>query len=107
MENTKNSFWQMVWDNNSNQIVVLNSDDTESCESYWIPINEAMECEGFTVTLRDENFDIDFVIRDFFLQSIDEDYEFNCRMISTCYWPDSCTPIKTSFDLQTGISTSL
>lgn len=99
LEHTKNSFWQMVWDNNSNQIVALNSDDTENCEAYWLPINEAMECDSFTVTLRDENFDIDFVVRDFFLQSIDEDYEFNCRMISTCYWPESCTPIKTSFDL--------
>lgn len=99
MEHTKSSFWQMVWDNNSNQIVVLNSDDTESCESYWLPLNEAMECDSFTVTLRDENFDIDFVVRDFFLQSIDEDYEFTCRMVSTCYWPESCEPIKTSFDL--------
>lgn len=89
----------MVWDNNSNQIVVLNSDDTESCEVYWMPLGETMKCDSFTVVLREENFDMDFVLRDFLLQSIDEDYEFNCKMISACYWPDSCAPIKTTFDL--------
>ena len=89
----------MVWDNNSNQIVVLNADDTENCDVYWLPLGETMKCDSFTVVLREENFDMDFVLRDFLLQSIDEDYEFNCRMISACYWPDSCTPIKSSFDL--------
>jgi hypothetical protein len=89
----------MVWDNNSNQIVVLNSDETETCEPYWLPLGETMKCDSFTVMLREENFDMDFVLRDFLLQSIDEDYEFNCRMITACYWPDSCTPIKTAFEL--------
>jgi uncharacterized protein involved in tolerance to divalent cations len=89
----------MVWDNNSNQIVVLNADDTENCGTYWLPVGECMKCDSFTVMLREENFDMDFVIRDFLLQSIDEDYEFNCRMIAACYWPDSCTPLKTTFDL--------
>lgn len=89
----------MVWDNNSNQIVVLNSDETETCEPYWLPLGEIMKCDSFTVMLREENFDMDFVLRDFLLQSIDEDYEFNCRMITACYWPDSCTPIKSAFDL--------
>ncbi len=98
-DETKCSFWQMVWDNNSNQIVVLNAEDTESCQVYWLPMGECMECESFTVMLREENFDINYVVRDFLLQSIDEDYEFNCRMISACYWPDSCAPIRTSFDL--------
>lgn len=89
----------MVWDNNSNQIVVLNADDTEHCDFYWMPIGECMKCESFTVILKEENFDMDFVLRDFLLQSIDEDYEFHCRMISACYWPDSCAPLKTAFDL--------
>lgn len=99
MEETKCNFWQMVWDNNSNQIVVLNSDETENCDVYWLPVGEAMKCDSFTVMLKEENFDMDFVLRDFLLQSIDEDYEFNCRMITACYWPDSCTPVKTSFEL--------
>ena len=99
MAHTKSAFWQMVWDNNSNQIVVLNADDTEQCEIYWSPLGEPMKCDSFTVTLKDENFDIDFVIRDFQLTSLDEDYEFNCHMISACYWPESCAPIKASFDL--------
>jgi receptor-type tyrosine-protein phosphatase gamma len=90
----------MVWDNNSSQIVCLQSEETESCEPYWLPLGECMKCgDSFTVQLREENFDMDFVLRDFLLQSIDEDYEFNCRMITACYWPDSCTPIKTAFDL--------
>lgn len=89
----------MVWDNNSNQIVVLNSEETENCANYWLPIGEVMKCDSFTVILREENFDMDFVIRDFLLQSIDEDYEFTCRMITASYWPDSCTPVKSAFDL--------
>jgi protein tyrosine phosphatase len=98
-EETRSSFWQMVWDNNSNIIVVLNSDETEKCGFYWLPLNETMKCDSFNVILKEENFDIDFVIRDFLLQSLDEDYEFNCRMISASYWPDSCAPIKSAFDL--------
>jgi protein tyrosine phosphatase len=99
LEETKCCFWQMVWDNNSNQIVVLNASDTEKCDNYWPSVGDTMKCDSFTVMLREENFDMDFVIRDFLLQSIDEDYEFNCRMISACYWPDSCTPLESAFDL--------
>ncbi len=90
----------MVWDNNTTQVVVLTSDDTVDCGAFWLPINEAMNCDAFTVTLKEENYnDMDFVIRDFLLQSIDEDYEFNCKMITASYWPDSCTPVKATFDL--------
>lgn len=92
----------MVWDNNVSQIVCLQSDETETTTvtPYWLPCGEVMKCgESFTVQLRDENFDMDFVLRDFLLQSIDEDYEFNCRMTTACYWPDSCTPIKSAFEL--------
>ncbi|RNA16188.1 tyrosine- phosphatase 99A-like [Brachionus plicatilis] len=99
MENTKTSFWQMVWDNNSSQIVVLNSEETEECMPYWLQVGEPMKCDSFSVILREENFDMDFAVRDFLLQSIDEDYEFTCRMITASYWPDSCTPIKSAFDL--------
>lgn len=89
----------MVWDNNSNQIVMLNSDETEGCEPYWLPLGEPMKCDSFTIILREENFDIDFIVRDFSLQSNDEDYEFQCRMVSTTYWPDSVAPIKSAFEL--------
>lgn len=89
----------MVWDNNSSQIVVLNSEETEDCMPYWLPVGEQMKCDSFTVILREENFDMDFAVRDFLLQSIDEDYEFTCRMVTASYWPDSCTPIKSAFDL--------
>ena len=88
-----------VWDNNSNQIVQLNSDETEACEPYWLPVNEPMKCDTFSVILRDENFDMDFITRDFVLHSNDEDYEFQCRMLSTTYWPDSVAPIARAFDL--------
>jgi receptor-type tyrosine-protein phosphatase gamma len=103
LEETKLRFWKMVWENNSNQIVVLNSDDAqlnmEPLDPYWLPIGETLNCDCFTVVLKEENFDMDFVIRDFWLQSIDEDYEFSCKMICASYWPDSCTPIKAAFEL--------
>ena len=91
----------MVWDNNATQLVVLNSDEisVESGGMFWERVGEAMHCDAFTVTLKEETFDMDFVVRDFLLQSIDEDYEFNCKMLTVSYWPDSCTPLKTTFDL--------
>jgi hypothetical protein len=89
----------MIWDNNSNQIVVLNSDETENCDPYWLPVGECLRFDNFTVTLKEETFDMDFVLRDFQLESIGDDFEFNCRMISASYWPDSCSPVNTSFDL--------
>lgn len=99
----KSNFWQMVWDNNSNHVVALYGDDQlDQCgRSYWLEQGEdaIMKCDSFSVQLKDETFDMDFVYRDFLLQSIDEDYEFNCRIISACYWPDGCTPVKSAFDL--------
>jgi hypothetical protein len=58
-----------------------------------------MSCDAFTVCLKEETFDMDMITREFLLQSIDEDYEFNCTMTTASYWPDSCTPVKTTFDL--------
>lgn len=101
----KSNFWQMVWDNNSNHVIALYGDDQlDQCgRSYWLEQSEksesSMKCDSFTVQLKDETFDMDFVYRDFLLQSIDEDYEFNCRIISACYWPDGCTPVKSAFEL--------
>jgi receptor-type tyrosine-protein phosphatase gamma len=90
----------MIWDNNSNHVVALYGDDKlDKVENYWFEQGLAMKCDSFTVILKDETFDMDFVYRDFLLQSIDEDYEFNCRIISACYWPDSCAPVKSAFDL--------
>ena len=98
----KVNFWQMVWDNNSNYVVALYGDDQlDQCgANYWLEQNESMKCDSqFTVMLKEETFDMDFIYRDFLLQSIDEDYEFNCRVISACYWPDGCVPVKSAFDL--------
>ena len=96
----RSNFWQMVWDNNSNHVVSLYGDDkVDKCENFWLEPGLVMKCDSFTVILKDEAFDIDFVYRDFLLQSIDEDYEFNCRIISVSYWPDSCAPVKSAFDL--------
>jgi receptor-type tyrosine-protein phosphatase gamma len=96
----KSNFWQMVWDNNSTLVLGLYSDDKlDDCEAYWLKQDSVLKCDSFTVQLKDELFDMDFVYRDFLLQSIDEDYEFNCRIISASYWPDGCVSIKSAFEL--------
>ena len=90
----------MVWDNNSNHVVSLYGDDKlDKCVNFWLEQGSVMKCDSFTVILKDEAFDIDYVYRDFLLQSIDEDYEFNCKIISASYWPDSCAPTKSAFEL--------
>ena len=100
LNDLRSNFWQMVWDNNSNHVVALYGDEKiDKCENYWLEQGLVMKCDSFTVILKDEIFDMDYVYRDFLLQSIDEDYEFNCRIISASYWPDSCAPVKSAFDL--------
>jgi receptor-type tyrosine-protein phosphatase gamma len=96
----RTNFWQMVWDNNSTLVLGLYSDDRlDGCEPYWLKQDSILKCDSFTVLLKDELFDMDFVYRDFLLQSIDEDYEFNCRIICASYWPDGCVSIKSAFEL--------
>lgn len=100
LDNLYSNFWQMIWDNNSTHVIALYGDDKlDQCSNYWLEQGTLMKCDSFSVILKEETFDMDFIYRDFLLQSIDEDYEFNCRIISSCYWPDSCTPIKSAFDL--------
>lgn len=58
-----------------------------------------MDYGHFKVTLVEESLCPPHVTRDFLLQSTQDDYECTTRLIWSSYWPDSCDPIATVFDL--------
>ncbi|CAF1466097.1 unnamed protein product [Rotaria magnacalcarata] len=101
MMNTKGDFWQMIWDSNANVIVSLYAEEKSQPDvpDFWPAENQILNCGGFFISLIDENFDSDYVYRDFSLRSIEGNRELKVKLISCSYWPDTCSPVKVSFDI--------
>jgi len=55
LESTISDFWQMVWDHNSQTVVVLSDSTDEDYQVFW-PINKAdVEFENFRVRFIEEH----------------------------------------------------
>lgn len=109
--NTINDFWQMIWDHNVQTIVLLSSlDDIVSAHLNLISINHPIDCLLFlmlqsyqqfwpddSLRIESDHYRInyvskmnkcDYVCRDFVMQSIQDDYELNVRMLHCPSWPE-------------------
>ncbi|XP_064605042.1 LOW QUALITY PROTEIN: tyrosine-protein phosphatase 99A-like [Liolophura sinensis] len=100
MSSTVNDFWRMVWDQNSSAIVLLSLVDAEEYKKFWPDKETPLEGDTghFKVTLREENHLLNYVTRDFILESTQDDYVLMTRVFSTSYWPESCTPLHMAFE---------
>ncbi|KAH6922162.1 hypothetical protein HPB50_009920 [Hyalomma asiaticum] len=109
-------FWQMVWDHNSQTVVVLSVVDEKEYPQFWPDADEEQDYGSFKVkptsdetatTASTDTAPADekpsggpgLVSRDFILQSTQDDYELSCRVIQCPGWPQACTPMATLFDL--------
>ncbi|CAF3467601.1 unnamed protein product [Rotaria sp. Silwood1] len=101
MMNTIVDFWQMIWNTNATIIVSLYADEKLQFDvpDFWPLVNQIMNCGDFIVCLTNEHFEYEYIYRDFSLQSIQENYELKVKLVSCTYWPETCSPIKTSFNL--------
>lgn len=108
-------FWQMVWDHNSQTIVMLSVVDEKEYPQFWPDSDEEQDYGSFKVKPCAEPVEQkrqasqedgpkvasggSFTSRGFILQSTQDDYELGCRLVHCPGWPQGCTPLARVFDL--------
>ncbi|XP_018334837.1 tyrosine-protein phosphatase 99A [Agrilus planipennis] len=100
LKETIRDFWQMVWDHNA-QILVLLSIIDEEYEVFWPVENGSIEGENFKVNLLSQEAQSDYIILEFSLQSLQDDYELHVRMIHSLNWPHACANPAEMYTLPT------
>lgn len=111
---TMADFWQMVWDHNSQTIVVLSVVDEKEHPQFWPDTDEEQDYGSFKVKPTGESAAAPVAeekgalmpgeggglpSRDFILQSTQDDYELACRLLLCPGWPQSCSPLAKAFEL--------
>ena len=102
---TKIDFWRMIWSAQIEIIVALYADEniaTGGVFDYWPGPNQMIDCGDIHVCFMDERFQCEYVYRDCLIRSAEigeKQCQLQVRIISTAYWPETCSPIETSFNL--------
>lgn len=94
---TFKDFWQMVWDHNAQTVVLLSSADNMSFLQFWPNESEPIESDYYRIRLVSETSENDYIVRNFVIQSIQDDYELSVRMFENPMWPDMAQP-RSIFD---------
>jgi receptor-type tyrosine-protein phosphatase gamma len=66
---------------------------------FWPVAHEEIEAENFRVKFVEEGERGGYMIRDFTLHSLQDDYELAVHMIHCANWPHNCSPIISVFEL--------
>lgn len=105
---TYSDFWQMVYDHNSQTIVLLSacSIDDHEFGQFWPQKEDEVDYGSFKVKLIGEqtrnikaNEGALIVTRDFIMRSNQDDYELQTKLIHCPGWPEHCGPLASVFDL--------
>ncbi|XP_071438889.1 putative receptor-type tyrosine-protein phosphatase mosPTP-1 isoform X2 [Hetaerina americana] len=91
-------FWQMVWDQNAQTIVMLSSLDDEENDCYWPTEEGDLESDNFKVKFIEKHDHIGYQTRDFTVHSLQDDYELPVRLIQCTNWLDNCSSVVSIFD---------
>ncbi|XP_039948080.1 tyrosine-protein phosphatase 99A isoform X2 [Bactrocera tryoni] len=97
MSHTMKDFWQMVWDHNAQTIVLLSSLDEINFAQFWPDDTQPIESDYYRVKFLRKTNKSDYVSRDFVIQSIQDDYELNVKMLHCPSWPEMTNP-KSIYD---------
>lgn len=89
---TFKDFWQMVWDHNAQTVVLLSSADNMSFLQFWPNESDSMESDYYRIRMVSEASENGYIVRNFVIQSIQDDYELSVRMFENPMWPDMANP---------------
>lgn len=104
---TFSDFWQMVYDHNSQTIVLLTQmNDLKEYPQFWPQKEDEVDYGSFKVKLtqeqtickKPENGGL-IITRDFIMRSNQDDYELQTKVIHCPGWPECCGPLSSVFDL--------
>uniref|UniRef100_A0A182N755 Putative receptor-type tyrosine-protein phosphatase mosPTP-1 n=1 Tax=Anopheles dirus TaxID=7168 RepID=A0A182N755_9DIPT len=85
---TFKDFWQMVWDHNAQTVVLLSSVDNMSFLQFWPNESEPIESDYYRIRMVSETSEDNYIVRNFVIQSIQDDYELSVKMLENPDWPD-------------------
>lgn len=105
---TYSDFWQMVYDHNSQTVVLLSACSSVDPEfgQFWPQKEDEVDYGFFKVKLIGEQAlsvkagqGALIVTRDFIMRSNQDDYELQTKIIHCPGWPEQCGPLASVFDL--------
>lgn len=103
---TFSDFWQMVYDHNSQTIVLLTQvNELKEFPQFWPQKEDEVDYGSFKVKLTSESTLLKaengnlIITRDFIMRSNQDDYELQTRIIHCPGWPECCGPLSAVFDL--------
>ena len=92
----------MLWDHNIQTVVILSAVDDQEYPTFWPSVGDDLDLEtNCRVKLLQESDRVGFVLRDFSMQSLQDDYELQIKLIQSSHWPHHCSnpSLVSAFDL--------
>lgn len=96
----REEFWKMCWDHACQLIVTLSVVDGEEFEVFWPEDDEMIETDVYTCRQINVNRSTPYIVREFLLRSVQDDYEIRMKFVQSLNWPHQGVPsIKNMYDL--------